>query len=329
MSNFFEDSLFEALRGHNAGDDGKPDEVLDGEVVESDNETEKAEAIGGLLEILSRMSEHATVDDDDDDDDYDGEDANDMDANDFHNKACDLARHDKNRSAANICIEGLKLYPANVDLLADTIKYSSNCGDFKTAETHYCLLRRIPFSRWNWRAFTFSCDYLRDRNPVENEKEYRLLVAQYKQVLPYEEKASVAESELETALGNHDQAVKVLANAIQHYSNASQCALRLADMQIERGMYADVVDTCSYGIAASAEPQPSINIPYLLFLRAIAKDNLLHMKVRSHDVVPASEVQEIMDEYKLLLDEFPARMMHHSSMIKTRRSVLKFIRTED
>ena len=160
------------------------------------------------------------------------------------------------------------------------------------------MLRKLPFSRWSWRAFTFSCDYLLANNPIENEEEIRLLVKQYKTVLPYEEKACVAESELENALGNHEQSMKILAESIQHYSNAPLCALHLADMQFARGMYKDVVKTCNYGIAASAEPRPSINTPYLLLLRVMSKDHILVAKA-NHETVNISEVNAIRDEYKL------------------------------
>ena len=96
--------------------------------------------------------------------DSDGEedmDDNDMDSDDYHNKAVDRARRGRNREATNICMEGLKKFPLNVDLLADTIKYSSEAGDMQTAADYYSILKEnVPFQRWNWRAFTFSFDYL-------------------------------------------------------------------------------------------------------------------------------------------------------------------------
>lgn len=323
MSNFDEIKSRNLFGG--TEEETEKEEALSGDVC--DAEDEKSESLGSILDLLSQMR-GLSSDDDDDDDSDDSDDDNGMDADDYHNKAVEYARRDKYKRASNFCIEGLKRYPMNVDLLADTIKYSSKSGDMRVADTHYLMLRKLPFCRWNWRAFTFSCDYLLESDPVENEEEIRLLVKQYKSVLPYEEKACMAESELENALGNHEQSMNVLADSIQHYTNASQCALHLADMQFERGMYADVVNTCNYGIAASAEPQPSINIPYLLLLRVMSKDHLLITKA-NHGTVKASEVNAIRDEYKLLLEEFPHQMMRHSGAIEARRSVLKFISHEE
>jgi tetratricopeptide (TPR) repeat protein len=286
------------------------------------------DSLFGLLACTSGAGTDS--DDSNDNDDYTDNDDEDggMDADDYHNKAVACARRDQYKRAVGICMEGLKHYPTNVDLLSDTIKYSCNCGDMSAAGAHYMMLRKLPFRRWNWRAFTFSCDYLLANNPVENETELRTLLAQYKELLPSEEKAYVSESELEEALGNHDRSMEVLARSIQCHSNASQSALKLADQQFERGMFADVMDTCNYGLAASVEPQPSINVPYLLLLRVMSKDHLLHRKA-IQETVHESEVQEIRDEYKLLLEEFPRQMLRFAEVIRERRSVLKFVSCED
>lgn len=125
-----------------------------------------------------------------------------------------------------------------------------------------------------------------------------------------------------------DRLLDIIKNFIQHYSNAPLCALHLADMQFARGMYKDVVKTCNYGIAASAEPRPSINTPYLLLLRVMSKDHILVAKA-NHETVNISEVNAIRDEYKLLLEEFPHQMMLHSGAIEERRSILKFVSHEE
>ena len=251
-----------------------------------------------------------------------------MDSDDYHNKAVDRARRGRNREATEICMEGLKKFPLHVDLLADTIKYSSEAGGMQTAANHYSILKaNVPFQRWNWRAFTFSFDYLLKEDPIANEEECRRIVEYYKKHLPYEEKASMAESELEAALGNAEGSMSVLKEAISTHANASQCALRLADMQMDRGLYADVLETTNYGIAASAEAQPSINIPYLYYIRALAKDHLLHKKVCSGKPVTKDELEALKEEYDLLLSEFP-ELMRHAHMIKMRAKMLKFVKAE-
>lgn len=281
------------------------------------------DSLDSLLKLISHMKDTVPESDDDEDVDDSG-----LDADDYHNKAVNYARRDRNHEAAEICIRGLKKFPNNVDLLADTVKYSSESGDMVTAATYYSMLKeRVPVLQWNWRAFTFSFDYLLKNDPVANESECRSIVSNYKKYLPFEERASVAESELEEALGNTESSMEVLKKAIRTHTNASQCALRLADMQKDRGLYEDVLMTTNYGIAASAEPQPSINIPYLYFLRTLAKDHLLHRKECSGEPITNEELKALMEEYDLLISEFP-ELTPYVRTLTLRKKMLKFVKAE-
>ena len=334
MNTFFEDTNTPANETET-----ELDVISGGEVIESGN-GDRSESMSGFLDFLARMGadlpsiSNIIADDDDedsdDDDDNEAEIEGNMDADDYHNKACDYARRGSTKQAAEVCLKGLKYFPMNVDLLADTIKYSSDSGDMKTAAKHYAILKKsIPFSRWNWRAYTFSIDYLLGENPAANEAECRQLVENYKKFIPHEEKSCMAESELEMSIGNSGRSMEVLVNAIATRSNASQCALRLADMQMDRGMYEAVVDTANYGIAASAEAQPSINVTYLYYLRALAKDHLIHKKEYAHEAISSEEVRIMEKEYDLLLEKFPRQMVRFASNIKLRSDMLAFIQTTD
>ena len=308
-------------------EDSKEDIVIPG--VGNDSPEKDDASAHNIFELLSRMKEIASDLDDDSDDeaDDDSDDENDeMDANKIHNKSVDYARHGKRRAAAELCINGLKRFPLNVDLLADTIKYSSDTGDMETAHQYYSVLSKdVPHQRWNWRAFTFSFDYLLKEDPLSNESACRAVIANYKRYLPFEEKANMAESELESALGNDERSMEVLKEAIAAHANASQCALRLADMQMERGLYAEALATANYGIAASAEPQPSINVPYMLFVRALAKDNALHMKEYRGEPVTSEELETLEKEYDFL-SGLPELFLYLNT-IQMRLKMLKIVKT--
>lgn len=180
------DSIFEGTFLGNDDTAGTPadndaEEIIDMPEID-DASSEDETSSGNILELLSRMREMMSDSDDEDD-----ADESDMDSDDYHNKAVDRARRGKKREAAGICMEGLKKFPRNVDLLADTIKYSSEAGDMRTAAAHYSILKEsVPFQRWNWRAFTFSFDYLLKKDPIANEDECRHIIAHYKKYLPYE-----------------------------------------------------------------------------------------------------------------------------------------------
>lgn len=301
------------------------------EVIDSDEMTESftPDEVTSNIDFqvfLSQMKELVSDLNDQDDEDDEDNSNNNLDADDYHNQAVDYARHNKYAMAASLCREGLKKFPLNVDLLADTIKYSADAGDMETAAEYYTILtEEVPYKRWNWRAFTFSFDYLLQSDPVANEDDCRDIIMTYRHCLPYEEKADMAESELEEALGNREESMNVLKKAINTHTNACQCALRLADMQMDRGLYEDVITTANYGIAASAAPQPSINVPYLYLIRTLAKDYVLHRKECDGERITQDETDALRDEYELLLSEFP-RLMHFESTIKTRVKMLKFVK---
>lgn len=320
IDSIFEGNLFDSSTAGTPADEDKKELIS---ILEAGDESSKDEMPrGDFLDLFSRVREMMSDSEDEEDDDSD------KDSDDYHNKAVDRARRGRNREATEICMEGLRKFPNNVDLLADTIKYSSEAGDMQTASEHYSVLNaNVPFRRWNWRAYTFSFDYLLKEDPIANEGECRTIIEHYKEFLPYEEKASMAESELEEALGNSERSMSVLKEAIRTHANASQCALRLASMQMDRGLFADVLETTDYGIAASARAQPSINIPYLYYIRALAKDHLLHKKVCSGECVTKDELEALEEEYDLLLSEFP-ELMGYAHTIKLRTKMLKFVKTE-
>ena len=314
------ESIFE--RTHFGSDDAADISVDQAEKVCADGaDADESVADRDFLELLSHVKNLMPDPDEETDE-------SDMDSDDYHNKAVGYARRNKCREAAEICQQGLRKFPFNVDLMADTIKYSSEAGDMQTANDHYTALKtKVPFRCWNWRAFTFSFDYLLKADPIANADECRTIISQYKKYLPNEEKACVAESELESALGRPDVSMDVLKEAIRTHTNASQCALRLADMQMDCGLFEDVLTTTNYGIAASAEVQPSINVPYLYYIRTLAKDHLLHKKVYEGKPVTVDEVNALSEEYKLLASEF-LELKRHAHTIGMRAKMLKFIKAE-
>lgn len=268
----------------------------------------------------------------------------------YHNKAVSHSRRGNNRLAVKICESGLSrlsrgayeeavkatadnvrvttFSALDVDLLADTIQFSLEMGDMPNAATHYIILKEyVPLQRWNWRAYTFSFDFLLRDDPLKNETECRELIANFKKHLPFDEHSSVAESELEAALGNWEKSMDVLKDAIQALPNACQCAIRLADMQMDRGLYSDVLKTVAYGNAASASVQSRVSLPYLCYLQTLARDHLLHRRAVAGERISTDDISDLDDDYAVLEKEFP-ELIPHAHVIRARRKMLRFIKTD-
>ena len=115
----------------------------------------------------------------------DAEDVGALDADGVHNRGVEFAQRGNKRKAEEICLDGLERFPHSVDLLSDTIEYSSDLGDLETAGRCYDTLRtKVPVARWNWRAFVFSAHYLLKKDPAANEEDCRWIIGQYKAWLP-------------------------------------------------------------------------------------------------------------------------------------------------
>ncbi len=201
-------------------------------------------------------------------------------ADSYHNVAVAYAREDAEDIACKILEKGLKQFPHSVDLLADYIKYIISCTDFNNALPKYDKLATIPKNRWNWRAFTFSIDYLFARVEREELDEEAIesiietickLVEEYKKYLPYDEKAFLAEAEMQRQFNEHDKERATLKSAIEQLKAAPKCLIRLADIQYERGDYAaalKLIDRCKRD---AIEPQLGVNYGYTFYLSALCK----------------------------------------------------------
>lgn len=115
------ESIFEGNLFGNGSIAGTPadedvEEFIDIPEADDESSSEGDTPGGNILELLSRM--RGLMPNSDGDEDMDD---NDMDSDDYHNKAVDRARRGRNREATDICMEGLKKFPLNVDLLADTM----------------------------------------------------------------------------------------------------------------------------------------------------------------------------------------------------------------
>lgn len=296
------------------------------EDVEGDDED-----LDGLLsrfDLGSHPDDEADIPDDLDDDLDDLDDLDNIgDADDYHNRSCDLARKSKFKEAAAVCEAGLKKYPNNVDLIADLISYHSKAGNLQEAHRYLDLqMRNIPRSSWNWRSYSFSIDALLAEDVHANEALLRELLADYQSSLPHVERAYLAEHDFEQALGNDANAINALEKAIRIHPAAESCCLRLADYLIERGEFKKSREIAMRGIAASAQSQPAIRTSYCALLICLCDDALLWLDHAAGKPVAAADVQRIKDEYAAL-DKFNTNLLPYRDQIEDRKTLLDFLLT--
>lgn len=204
----------------------------------------------------------------------------------YHNLASEFARNDLYQYATDVAQIGTEKYRRNVDLLADIVKFGSQCQRWDACKKAYDRLQTIDKKMWTWRTYTFVIDYLQDKMETPSDeaamqkqaeaarKEIEDLIESYKALK--DERAWVAEAELKIRFGERDAAITVLKDGAEKVVVAPQCCIKLSDMLLEDGAYEEVVKYASMGLRGTAQDQPSASNGYLLYASALAKDALIH-----------------------------------------------------
>ncbi len=251
-------------------------------------------------------------------------------SDDYHNLAVEYSREDDYLTAFSILEKGMAQYKFNIDLLADAVYYGSNAGQYQKCEEYAEILKDRPRALWNWRAFTFLIDYYLEKadwtesisEMLENTNVALALAQDYQAYLPEEEKGYNAEYKVrmvrkcffrEYKLETKDEEVRnkyeqqekeerelaeaALRRAIDAKSfPAVQCCVKYADSLFESCRYEEVIPICEQAFAYT-EVQPSANLGYLLYLRALAMDAVVHQG-KKYDEVHVNEVYQAYEVAK-------------------------------
>lgn len=198
----------------------------------------------------------------------------------YHNLSSEFARKSLYKHAEIIAGKGASKYKYNVDLLADIVKFGSQCQDWEHCRDAYERLLSIEYKKWSWRTFTFVIDYLFDKMELSDQdeatsiNEIEKLIANYKKL--NDERAWVAEADLFLKQGKRKAAIESLKNGVKKVAVAPQCCIKLSDLLLEDGEYKEVIKYSAIGIRGTAQDQPSASNGFLLYASALAKDALIH-----------------------------------------------------
>ena len=249
------------------------------------------------------------------------------DSDDWHNFAINFAQRHDTREACKILERGLKQHPNSVDLLGDFLKYGLSCGEEEKCDEYYHkLINMPPVKMTSWRGFDFTIDYLlalfAQKNTQEELDELRehlnARVEQFKKRFPYEEQAYLANAEIFLAYGEDDAAANILKEAMDKFA-APKCCLKYADLMLERGEFDEVIDAAQKGISCSAQEQAGINIAYLVYLLALAKDGKLHSENAYQD---EQRVRDIFRDYQFAQKSFDKSRSSYLENLRNRTLLL-------
>lgn len=227
-------------------------------------------------------------------------------ADNFHNFAVSISKiSSDNRDALAIVCEGLKIHPTNTDLLADAIRYGYNCGEKEKCAYWFKTLQNIDKSKWTWRAFSFSIDYLLGEYTSSESgvtQEYILQLAKcYQEYKPDEEDAWVSEYEIYENSNMHQKGIAVLEQALEMFRTCPKCWLRYADIMMDYGEY-EKAEPIIKKLRKYPKSGESINISYLFSLDGQCKmGKLMDMEGYEDGQIDKYEVLKIYKTFQLAL----------------------------
>ena len=234
------------------------------------------------------------------------------DADDFHNFAVALARKDEYALACSILSCGLRLFPKNVDLLADFLQYGVSCGKSDECYECYLTLMRIPRLRWTWRGFVFIVDYLlylteqmESMEEIENRKQEMLsILADFKEYFPDSEEAFRTEAEVHSKLGTKQEERAVLREALEKLEVCPKCALRYADILFDQGKYDEALEQIRRGVSDATQSQRSVSEGYIYYLCGLC---LIAKSQKKRVPLTEEEVKEVFADFNIAVKEFGDR----------------------
>lgn len=168
------------------------------------------------------------------------------DTNDFHNISVAYAHLNMYVEACVVLERGLSEAPMNIDLIADIIQYSIKCGSdgMKRSQKYYKRLKTISDNEWNWRAFSFSLNYLTAEfeSTVNSSKRTQLKKEIFELSDTFitkknSDRAYFAKAEVYKYFGDSDKERAILDEAVEKLTSAQLCRFRLADIEFEKGHY--------------------------------------------------------------------------------------------
>ena len=250
------------------------------------------------------------------------------DADDFHNFAVELARKDEYVLACKVVDCGLKLFPKNVDLLADYLQYGVNCNKIEECKKVYKTLIKIPKRRWTWRGFAFLVDYLQflidrsdsDKEIDAKEKEMIEVASDFRSRFPYSEESYRVEASVYHIL-DPEKETNILKKALDNVKVAPKCALRYADIMFERGFYEEAAEAIGRGISDATQTQSSVNEGYIYYLSALCKIAVIQKKNKDF-IITKEEAEDIYSDFNIALSKFQGTKNSYTDVIITKTNTI-------
>ncbi|MBR3817142.1 MAG: hypothetical protein IKJ27_10520 [Clostridia bacterium] len=243
-------------------------------------------------------------------------------ADDFHNFSVSILRQYNNyRTALQIVELGLKNYEENTDLLADAIRYGSCCGKTNKCKEWLSVLLKIDRTKWTWRAFSFSIEFLLSQYLSYSGKDIESIIAltkEYQTYFPNDEDGWRREQEIYSKTNHYQKSILVLEEAINRFKFCPRCWLRYADLMMDEGEYEKAAPIIEK-LRRNPLSMDSVNISYVYYL-----DGLCKMTKLKHSIDYTNNIfneEAILEIYRLFYNSISHSDIKSSIKVKIKDQV--------
>lgn len=243
-------------------------------------------------------------------------------AEDYCSKAEEYAQFSAYKKAIDICEAGIR-FGLHPDLTGSLIRYNGRIG--RIDQVHHYLdmqMEEIPRKAWTWRSYSYAIEALIREGSLKNEELLHELVRDYQTFLPMEEKAYLAEFDIEQALGNHEKALAALENAVKSHPAAEECAMKLAEILMQRGDFHRAQEMAIRAVSASAKKQSNIESIDAVMIICLCKDALIWREIADGKKLEVKRIMEAKKLYETMSEHFSMRIILNHYDIEYRMNLL-------
>ncbi len=211
----------------------------------------------------------------------------------YHNFLMDLFRMGEYFIALKVCDFALKLAPLNRDILGDALKACGESSQFDRGDQYLAVAETIPTKFWSFRLFLYSIDFLKeklDAYPGDTAIYDKALALsnEFISCFPYDEHGYNQHAELLIAMNKRDEAIADLKRSIMEIQPdpnnrksaliCAQCCITLLNLLDDSNDYNHIIEVCDTGLRHTTQEQPSANIGFFMYRKALALDAKAHQE---------------------------------------------------
>lgn len=209
----------------------------------------------------------------------------------YHNLIMKLTRAEDYDLGLRVCEYALQFAPYDRDVLGDALYTCAGSSQFEKGEMYLERAMKFPYRLWSYRMFYYGIYFLKNKlsaYPMDEVLYERALALaeEFIRNMPYDEHGYNQKAQLLVMMNERDKAIAELQEYIfrtrpdemdaKSELITAQCCTTLLSLLDDSHDYDLTIRVCDRGLRNTTQEQPSTNIGYLVYRKALALDAKAH-----------------------------------------------------